>query len=164
MSESFRFPKNPNEGREQTFVDEEGNNPFAEDNNFSEADENVFNSPGNDSAPAYRPEYIATSNDRKGIVFTFGLITLGVGAFSISMTYFNELFQALYVTLVFLNLAMAIPTWMIGYADLRAMRAGALDRAGIGMTRAGTIMSMLTTCVSVFFLGHVIFLMVLATL
>jgi len=164
MSEPFRFPKNPNEGREHTFVDDEGNNPYAEDNDVADADENAFTSPGYDNEPTYRPKYVAALSHRKGIVLGLGLVTLAIATLSIPFGYFSQSFQPLYLAVAFLNLALAMPTWMMGYADLRAMRAGAMDPSGVSLTRLGTIMAMLTTLVTIGLFGYFIVEMVLVSL
>ena len=47
---------------------------------------------------------------------------------------------------------LGVVAWVMGGSDLRAMRAGRMDRSGQGMTRAGHVLGIVSTALLVLYL------------
>jgi len=167
----FEFPHNPGTNREDPFADENGNNPFAdEDASAGETvdpsgsgDGNVYGASDRGSAPAYRPgDYVMMLPHRGGRVLTYGVCGLSLsalsllfGALALSGT-FSDWTGFSAIPLQLIALAVAVPAWILGHQDLRAIKAGAMDDAELGRTRLGYAFGIVAVLIAVAALAMVI--------
>ncbi len=142
----MRFPKNPNEGRNEPLV--AGDNPFADAGQAATTNDNPFASPAADiGTAAPQIEYERSLPHRGGFILTLGI--LGLVSFTIGTLGLLGLPPA--VVIGALSFVMTVPAWLLGSSDLRAMKAGAMDTAGRGKTRAGMILGIAGTLLTVMF-------------
>ncbi len=111
----------------------------------------------NPAGSAYGGQYV--KNHRGSGVLALGIVSL-VFALSSVFTFCCGLFLILPV----ISITVGIIGWIMGSADLKAMRTGRMDRSGEGQTKAGWILSIIGTCMSAFFLiifvGMIVFFLV----
>ncbi len=139
MARLRKYPGASDEGEKNPFNDEQGNNPFADRETLGSETEapnaNVYTS-GVTGNPVHAVGgFETTLPHRGGVIFTMGLVGI-LGAAILAFCW----------PVLFLNLLVTLPAWLMGQADLRAMRAGAMNTEGRGMTLAGYVMGILGTC------------------
>lgn len=71
---------------------------------------------------------------RGGVVLTLGIVGLSLGVFGLCIFVFGAI-----------GWICCLIAWILGYFDLRAMRLGNMDAAGLGITQAGMICGMIGT-------------------
>jgi hypothetical protein len=136
-----RLRKYPGDSEEPSdpFSDEAGRNPFAERDEVRQAaeeggPENPYLA-GAGGKPAHQVGgFETTIPHRGGTVLTMGILGI-VGAAVFAFCW----------PLLVINLFVALPAWLMGQSDLRAMKAGAMNREGRGMTFAGFILGIFGT-------------------
>ena len=147
----FRFPKQPHDPGTRPFAGADGANPFADPEGPESGDANPFA-----AAPAaaeYKPaEYVALLPHRGKLIWrcgalgllatTAGLI-LSVGLVSSAGSWTAGLVNSLPIQSI--CLALALPAWILGHRDRRAIRAGAMDRSGQAPTTVGLRMGQVAT-------------------
>lgn len=140
MSDPIQFPGSPR--RPEAFLDQQGKNPFAGDGTRSAArtTDNIFASPAA-GGPTSAPEFERTLPHRASLVLRLATLSI-VGIVTIVVTSRLESIVSVLAPLV---LAISVPAWMMGAADLRAMRGGAMDADGRPRTRLAVVMAMLAT-------------------
>lgn len=126
-------------------------NPFGEPGGSY----NPYAAPGPTSyygpAANYRPH-------RGGLVLTLGIVGI----------VFSTMGAAFCIVVPIFGLAVSIPAWMMGAADLKAINRGEMDPQGKGATTAGMITGIVGTVIgglvaliclalAVFFVGMLIF-------
>lgn len=138
-----RFPRSP-EITPRPF--DGGPNPFADDVTAPVShNENPLAAPAANEVQPYKPtDYVPTLPERSSRILTFGIIGASFMAISVlvlAVVFFStplwspELVYCLPANL--LGLAFTIPAWIFGSTDLRAMQAGAMDKASRTRTRIG---------------------------
>ncbi len=149
MPDPIRFPKNPNEGRENIFKDEDGNNPFGDtdtgDEQTTDTEGDPFSSPVHQDQKSYQPDYADVLIDRRELVFSLGLFGFNITLMACLATWFAPSFTIICISILFLicTLAANIAGWILGRADLHAMRMRAMNSKGRRMTWCGKWMSIL---------------------
>jgi len=142
---AFNYPKHPLSDRHDPFKDERGKNPFGDDepNDAQPIDDNAFASTGGAS---YRETgFQATLEPRSHSVFGLGVIgvstaVIGGGGLLLALVAQGDLnatsFSFCALCLV-IALITAWPAWLMGRADLAAMRMGAMEADDQRRTRWG---------------------------
>ncbi len=139
MSNPLLRPDDPR-FQKRSLTDAAGNNLFADPDGVVPAEtadgqpvtggSNLF-APSTDETP-YQPHYVTNQAHRGMTLMTLailGLLGMFFGFFA-----FTGLFMAGWMLCV-LGLAPATAAWLLGMQDLRSMRLGAMDSAGIVATR-----------------------------
>jgi hypothetical protein len=139
MSRLRKYPGDSEEEPSDPFADDQGRNPFAdqEEVRAETAAGSTLNPylAGAGGRPAHQiGGFETTLQHRGGTVLTLGILGI-VGA---------ALFAFCWPMLV-INLFLTLPAWLMGQSDLRAMKAGAMDGEGRGMTLAGYILGIFGT-------------------
>lgn len=147
MPDPIRFPKNPNEGRENIFKDADGNNPFGDadagDEQSTNPPDDPLSSPAHHDQQSYQPEYAEVLTDRRSLVFSLGLFGFILTSLACFVTWFDSSLICLSILFLICTLAANLTGWVLGRADLHAMRMGAMSSEGRSMTWYGTWMSIL---------------------
>jgi hypothetical protein len=156
---SFRYPDHPNTNRTDPFQDADGKNPFADGEATPEkaADNPYAASPANEPGFASADPYQVVYPHRGRSVFWLGVVgcccALGAvlaGGGSLATPSAATVFLAmLCLLLLIVSLTAGGTAWMFGRLDLRAIRAGAMDSAGMKMTRRGHLLGLASTLVSI---------------
>jgi len=130
---------------ENPLLDEEGKNRFADEDQApvtTTDDDNPYHSTA-DAGVTYRPDDFDSHLPHRGRM----VLLLGATGFAVSCV------AALAIVYLgpfgAISLALSLPAWLLGNADLSAMRAGAVDPAGRGMTRTGMILGIIGTFIGV---------------
>ena len=133
-----RFPRSPDVYRPPL---EAGAHPFANEAP-QQAGDRISTSTNDDQLPKARPEYVCTLPDRSKKVVILGLLAAGFAALSLlvvvlvlATSQWTDLFYSLPVS--FFTLVFAVPAVSMGLADLRAIRAGAMESRGLRRTQFG---------------------------
>jgi hypothetical protein len=123
----------PNDPRFQkpSIADAQGQNRFAEDLGLADqaakaaeqAAGNQFSSAASEATP-YRPRFEATQQGRAGLLLVLAVLGL-TGTMFGALSILNILQAGSIVPLIAIAPAMA--AWLLGHADLNAIRAGAID-------------------------------------
>lgn len=142
---AFDYPKHPLSDRQDPFKDQQGKNPFGDDEPIeaAPADDNAFASTG---GPSYREAGFETTLQPRGhSVFALGVIGLstsviGGGGLLLALVLQGDL-NATSFSFCALCLVIALiaswPAWMMGRTDLAAMKMGAMNSEGLRRTRWG---------------------------
>ncbi len=149
-----RFPKNPLKGRENLFVDSDGSNPFGDEegNDESPVSPSAYGVPSASDEPAYQVQYQTIYAHRRMTVLAVGITSFVLAAMLILLS----LYWAMVVVLVVCNLSLTVIGCAIGFSDLNAMKAGAMDASGRRLTRIGTWLSLAATIGSIGFVVKLI--------
>src|SRR5688572_26272122 len=133
----------PNDPRFQNRapLDEQGKNLFAEPADLAEkvsatdsasGAENVFAAAQVGDEQPFQPEYLTTQKHRGMLLLVLAILGLaGNAAGTIAL---SGVFK-MTLMLPFLAILPAGGAWLLGHEDLRAMRLGAMDASGEGLTR-----------------------------
>jgi hypothetical protein len=150
----FEYPAHPNTNRKDPFQDELGRNPFGDEGPPGPASDDPYSVPAADSGPSYHPdEFETTLGHRSGVVLWLGGLglagsALGAAGVLIGLTAM-QLAGSLLLWFTGGLLVLGVPAswaaWMMGWQDLRAMRAGAMDRAGLPKTQLGLTLGLMGT-------------------
>lgn len=140
MNQPFEF-KNPLEGAPRRISDQDGPNPFADDNPATgKVSDNLY-ATANDEPADEKPEYVTTHTGVGGQLLRLSSLNAGLGLAACIAT---PLWEAQLILLViacgFVSGAMAIKAGN----DLRAMKSAAMDRAALGKTKAALVLALLT--------------------
>lgn len=157
---AIKFPNNPNEGRRDPFSDDAGRNPFADGPAPVADSENIYAAPLEASGPAFQPQYIATESHRGGTILFCGLVgMIGgiIGLFGLPIPGFGG---ACLMIVPWLSLTLSLPAGLMGHADLKAYRAGAMEPYGRSATRAGYIMGVLGAAITVLCTAYYVIAMI----
>jgi hypothetical protein len=154
---SFQYPAHPNTGRTDPFVGPEGKNPFADSDTASQPtpDNPYAVSPG-EGGISYRPVYEPICPHRGRAVFwlgTSGCICVAAAAMSAGAWWAipsaaTTLAGAFCPVLIIAALTLGGIAWMLGGHDLHAIRSGAMDPAGLKMTRQGHRLGVMSTLIA----------------
>jgi hypothetical protein len=154
----FEFPAHPNTDRKDPFHDEFGRNPFGDDGVPGAASDNPYGVPAESGGGlSYHPDdYQTTLGHRGRTVFGLGSLglvcsalgTAGMVACLAAPQSASRLLLGLTAILVLLGVPAAWTAWMMGRQDLQAMRAGAMDPAGLPTTRRGHRLGLMGTLLS----------------
>jgi hypothetical protein len=142
-----RFPRTPDPSSRPF---DGGANPFAESTNppppAGPTDSPYASPEGAARDQSAAAEYVCTLPNRSRKVIWLGIAAAVLAAVSSSIAGISvwlgswQLGTFLGLPISFMTLAFAIPACTIGAADLRAIRAGAMDPAGYGTTRTGWLL------------------------
>lgn len=150
MSEPMRFRDDKSDLLKKPIVDEDGNNPFADPGGAEIPDdaENIFAVPQD---TAYRPHgYVDVLAPRSGLVLGLGLVGLLISFVCLAAFH--------YLPIVALaNLGLTLPAWLKGVSELRAIAAGAVRNSSSRRARAGMIMGVIGTGLSLLAAGSGIY-------
>lgn len=123
------------------FQDSGGNNPFADSSvSGGAANDDPFAGPAAPPRSSEVPEYVTQLADRSKTVIAYGSLALGMSIFGVVVAVFGFAstrggMPALPVSC--LSLAIAMPAWLFGRADLRAMSVGAMENTNLARVRLG---------------------------
>ena len=159
----FEYPKHPNTGRRDPFRDEQGDNPFADDGPEADVSEDPYAVSASETAsalrtgPTYRPNNFETTlPHRGGRVFQLGRIGLALSvlgavgvATCIAFPEASGLWVVLSAALLLFGLPCSFTAWIMGRNDLRAIRSGAMDDAGLVRTSRGHAFGVIGTLVAI---------------
>jgi hypothetical protein len=140
MSRLRKYPGDSEENRTDPFADDKGRNPFADRENVAaetpagDSPENPYLAGAGGQAAHQVGGFETTLPHRGGTVLTLGILGI-VGAAVFAFCF----------PLLVVNLFLTLPAWLMGQSDLRAMKAGAMNREGRGMTLAGFILGIFGT-------------------
>ena len=146
-----RFPRSP-EMKPRVF--DSGPNPFSDESTAAvpHSDNPLAPSVTDEVQPFRAVEYEQTLSDRSGRVLVLGITGCCVVGVSMLIAIIVMLNTAIWATeLVYclptdlVGMALCIPAWIMAKADLRAMKAGAMDDAGLRRTQIGYWCGMLGT-------------------
>ncbi len=176
----MRFPKNPIEGQESRFADEEGKNPFSDGSTAdvpSEAPADPFSPPADDSPRSdVSIQYEYASAHRGGLILFLSLVAVVVSGLCWLVVLLGELSPGFsYVSFIpflvgsldrsfgfsffslvgALALVPALVAILFGLRDLRGMNSGAIDDGGYATTTAGLYVAILASIAS---LGSLVWL------
>ncbi len=150
----FKFPRQPLAQHDNPFQDESGKNPFSDESpvealpDVPAAADNVYApAAGPSTGPSPPVHYEAMLPNRSRSVLFCGatgavLAALGVLGVLLGLTGSGTLRSALFfcLPLHLFGLTAALPAWIRGAADLRAIKAGAMDASGRRNTRIGLVL------------------------
>ncbi len=153
----FEYPKHPNTGRRDPFRDEQGDNPFADDGPEAEVSENPYGVSVSPTGPTFRPDdFETTLPHRAGRVFVLGGIGLAMSVLGaagvttcVAIPEASGLWVTLSAALLLFGLPCAFTAWSMGRNDLRAIRSGAMDDAGLVRTSRGHLFGVMGTLVAI---------------
>ncbi len=131
MSKAYQFPDDPNQP-----------NPFGDAEPPPKPSDNPYASP---QAPAYmpgRPHDYTAAPHRGGVVLALGILSLAGLLFSMPTGFCCFPIGGFFAGC---NLALSIPAWMMGRADLQALAVGAIDPSGRGVTQTGYVLGIVST-------------------
>ena len=155
---SFQYPAHPNTGRTDPFVGADGRNPFADSEAPQEAaPDDPYTVPMGDGGVSYRPSYeIVCPHRGRTVVWlgASGCVAASAAVASVAALWaipsaITNIAAALCPLLVIVAVTLGGTAWMFGHHDLYAIRAGAMDPAGIKLTKRGHRLGIITTLVSV---------------
>jgi hypothetical protein len=155
---SFQYPAHPNTGRTDPFVGPDGKNPFADGETPSQATpDNPYAGSAGEGGISYRPQYEAICPHRGRAVFwlgTSGCICVAAAAMSAGALWAipnaaTTLAGAFCPVLIIAALTLGGTAWMLGRHDLNAIRSGAMDPAGLKMTRQGHRLGVVGTLIAI---------------
>jgi hypothetical protein len=154
----FQYPAHPNTDRTDPFSGPDGKNPFADSESPPEtAPDNPYAVPIGDGGVSYQPSFEAVCPHRGRTVFWLGAsgclaavaAVVSVAALWAITSMVTTLVGALCPVLVIAALTLGGTAWMFGRHDLSAIRAGAMDPAGMKITQQGHRLGIAGTLVSV---------------
>jgi hypothetical protein len=153
----FEYPEHPNTGRNDPFRDEQGDNPFADDGPEAEVSEDPYAVTASEAEPTFHPDdFETTLPHRGGRVFTLGttgLLLCALGAVGVAIFVAVPDLVGSWLTmsaaLLLFGFACAPTAWIMGRSDLRAIRCGAMDDAGLARTRRGYVFGIIGTLIAV---------------
>jgi hypothetical protein len=140
MSRLRKYPGDSDDKPSDPFADERGRNPFADPEEVAAetpegaSPDNPYTTCAGGKAAHQVGGFETTLPHRGGTVLTLGILGI-VGAAAFAFCF----------PLLVINLFLTLPAWLMGQSDLRAMKAGAMNREGRGMTLAGFILGMFGT-------------------
>ena len=156
---SFQYPAHPNTNRTDPFQDADGKNPFADAEATEEkAPDNPYAAPAT-GEPLLRPAdaYQLQYPHRGRTVFWLGLVgfccacgaVLATAGFLTPSVIGSAVLTLLYVLFLIVSLSASSAAWMFGHLDLKAIRAGAMDPAGLKLTRRGCRLGLAGVLISI---------------
>lgn len=156
---SFRYPTHPNTGRTDPFVDADGKNPFADPEATAEkVPDNPYSAPAATGPLRCPPNSCQVLYPHRGrTVFRLGLIgfccacgaDLAAAGFLAPSTIASGFLAQLGLLLLILSLSASSTAWMFGRQDSKAIRAGAMDPAGLKRTQQGRRLGVAGTLISI---------------
>ncbi len=155
---TFQYPAHPNTGRTDPFVGPDGKNPFADSHAPSPlASDNPYAVPGGDDSTSYRPVYEAVFPHRGRTVYWLGVsgsvcvaaAAISAGALWAIPSAATTVAGAFSPVLIIAALILGGTAWMLGRHDMQAIRCGAMDPAGMKMTRQGHRLGWVSTLIAV---------------
>ena len=155
---AFQYPDHPNTGRIDPFVGPDGQNPFADrDASSSSAPENPYAVPEGDAGVSYRPVYEVSLPHRGRTVFWLGVSASACAALAVASAgalwaipnSATNLLGAFCPVLIIATLTLGGTGWMLGRHDLQALRGGAMDPAGLKLTRRGHRLAVVSASIAV---------------
>ena len=153
----FEYPEHPNTGRRDPFQDEQGDNAFADDGPEAEVSDNPYGVSSSPTGRTFRPDQFETTlPHRGGRVFALGniglvLSVLGAVGVTTCVTFpeTSGMWLTFFASALLFGLPCAFAAWIMGRSDLRAIRSGAMDDAGLVRTRRGHLFGVIGTLVAV---------------
>ena len=156
---SFRYPVHPNTNRTDPFQDKDGKNPFADEDPPTEpAADNPYAASALTDPVTHPPAACQIVYAHRGrTVFWLGVVgcscslgaALGVAGLLAQPTAAAAVLVMLCPVLLIVSLTTGGTAWMFGRQDLGALRAGAMDPAGMKMTRHGHRLGVASTVISI---------------
>jgi hypothetical protein len=153
----FEYPKHPNTGRSDPFLDEMGNNPFADDGPAAEVSDDPYAVGASHAGPTFQPDNFETTLPHRGgrvlAIGSVGLVLCVLGAAGIAACVAAPDIAGSWLTLsatsLLFGFSCAPTAWIMGRSDLRAIRSGAMDDAGFLQTRRGHAFGVIGTLIAV---------------
>jgi hypothetical protein len=155
----FRYPDHPNTNRVDPFRDPDGKNPFADpEAEQSPGSENPYAVSAEAKPQAYQPEgYVVSQRGRGRLLLTmsvWGFLATGLAAGTILTT---SLISAIMLGGVLMGVSAPLllggaacwAVWLMSRADLRAMRAGAMQPDDLTKTRWAHRLSVIGTLLAI---------------
>jgi len=141
----FRYPDHPNTNRVDPFRDPDGRNPFADPEAVQGAvPENPYAVSAETAPLSYRPEdYVANQRGRGRLLLTMGVLGFLGTALAATTVLIASLISAMALGGVLMGVSAPLllggascwAVWLMSRADLRAMRAGAMQSDDLAKTR-----------------------------
>lgn len=155
MSGPMRFPKDPLKGTEGRFSDEHGNNPFAEQDAAAQVDaaaaDNVYATSIDEEATNQTPEYetfLMARHATLPLAVVAAIIAIVAAAIQIWAP--STAYVRISVFFIgFAGAALAVSMVVMGYRDLTAMRAGAMDQSAAGKTTLAVVIGGIAATIAV---------------
>lgn len=153
----FEYPEHPNTGRKDPFRDEQGDNPFADDGPEAEVSEDPYAVSVSEAGRTFQLDDFATTlPDRGRRVFVLGITGLVLSVFGaagvttvVAVPDLAGSWLTASAAALLFGLSTAPTAWIMGRSDLRAIRAGAMDKAGLVRTTRGHRFGVIGTLVAI---------------
>jgi hypothetical protein len=155
----FRYPDHPNTNRVDPFRDPDGRNPFADpEAGQSSVSENPYAVSAEAKPQDYQPEgYVANQRGRGRLLLTTGVAGFLATALAAGTILTASLISAMALGGVLMGVSAPLllggaacwAVWLMSRADLRAMRAGAMQPDDLAKTRWAHRLSVIGTLLTI---------------